>query len=249
MRQNSETPPNWIAGKMYRSALETRVATGILGLTASCLAVAVLVLILGTRVVSADSQELFVDVPADHVHGQAIAALAARGWIDGTECDTSRFCPDEPFERWVMAVWLIRAAGEDDDLESVSSRFVDVSSNVWWSPHVHHLAERDITRGCGDGTRFCPTESVTRAQLASFLVRAFQWDIDGEKVFVDTAGNVHEEDIDVLVAEGITAGCAVDPPRYCPNRATTRGEMATFLARALRLIDRPGTEPGAENVN
>ena len=34
------------------------------------------------------------------------------------------------------------------------------------------LAEKGITKGCGSG-RYCPNQSVTRAEMASFLVRAF----------------------------------------------------------------------------
>lgn len=186
---------------------------------------------------SAAEVEWFVDVPADHFHAQAIAALASQGWIEGTECDTVMFCPDEPFERWMMAVWLVRIARADVDLENVTSRFADVPSDEWWSPHVQRLAKSGITTGCGDGSRFCPTDSVTRAQMATFLVRAFQWNVSGAPRFVDVFGNYHEEDINILVATGITAGCSDNPPKYCPSQATTKGEMATFLARALNLID------------
>ena len=53
--------------------------------------------------------------------------------------------------------------------------------------------------------------------------------------FVDIEGNVHEENIKYVVNRGITVGCERNGPRYCPNRPVTRAEIATFLARALRL--------------
>jgi hypothetical protein len=51
--------------------------------------------------------------------------------------------------------------------------------------------------------------------------------------FVDADGNKHEAAIEWIYAAGITAGCAAE--RYCPNGLVTRGQMATFLARALDL--------------
>ncbi len=54
--------------------------------------------------------------------------------------------------------------------------------------------------------------------------------------FVDDDGNVHEGGIEAIHETGITQGC--NPPsndRYCPDRTVTRGQMATFLARALDL--------------
>lgn len=57
--------------------------------------------------------------------------------------------------------------------------------------------------------------------------------------FVDDDGSVHEADIDALHARGVTAGCAVDPARYCPDEGITRGQIAAFVARALRPAPSP----------
>lgn len=53
--------------------------------------------------------------------------------------------------------------------------------------------------------------------------------------FADDDDNVHEPTIEAIVAEGITSGCVTDAKRYCPVREVTRGQMATFLDRALQL--------------
>jgi len=53
--------------------------------------------------------------------------------------------------------------------------------------------------------------------------------------FTDDDGNVHEENIEAIAAEGITAGCDASGTLYCPNDFVSRGQMATFLARALDL--------------
>jgi hypothetical protein len=41
--------------------------------------------------------------------------------------------------------------------------------------------------------------------------------------------------IEALFASGITVGCNASPPMFCPDSSITRGEMATFLAKALGL--------------
>ena len=104
--------------------------------------------------------------------------------------------------------------------------------NVTW------LADNGITRGCNPPRNdlFCPDAVVTREQMASFLVRAFDLAPASASPFVDTAGSVHEADIAALEQAGITRGC--NPPdndRFCPRSAVTRGQMAAFLARALHL--------------
>ncbi len=173
----------------------------------------------------------FSDV-AGNSHETAITALADSGVLDGTECGTGRFCPDDPIERWVMAVWLVRVLG-GDVTSGGTSRFADVDSSAWWSPFTEQLAIRNITAGCRTGPlRYCPQDAVTRGQMATFLVRAFDLAPAAPAGFVDTGGNTHETNINALAAAGITAGCRTSPLSYCPQNAVTRGQMASFLHRA-----------------
>ena len=91
-----------------------------------------------------------------------------------------------------------------------------------------------VTTGCAAGpARYCPHDSVTRAQMATFLTRAFDLGAASSFGFVDTEGNTHAASIDALAAAGVTAGCAAGPARYCPADSVTRGQMATFLTRAV----------------
>ena len=53
--------------------------------------------------------------------------------------------------------------------------------------------------------------------------------------FTDIEGTTFEADIIWVWLNGITSGCQPTPPRYCPLDNVTRGEMASFLARALHL--------------
>lgn len=164
-------------------------------------------------------------------HG--IEALEARGVLAGTECAESGLCPGAATLRWVMAVWLVRII-DGVDPDSATGIFEDVDPAVWWAPHVERLAELGVTVGCkSEPLEFCPQQAVTRAQTATFLVRAFALAPAGSAGFTDTAGNFHEADIDALAAARITAGCNREPLEFCPHQMVTRAQMAVFLARAL----------------
>lgn len=51
--------------------------------------------------------------------------------------------------------------------------------------------------------------------------------------FADDDDSIFEQDIEWMVAEGITNGCG--PARFCPDAEVTRGQLAAFLVRALGL--------------
>ena len=195
------------------------------------LAVALVAAVLGP--LPAGSADGFSDVGSGGIHEPAINALSESGVFEGTECGEGRFCPREKIERWVMAVWLIRVLGGDVTAGG-TSRFADVDASEWWSRYAEELADREITKGCRTGPlHYCPHDSVTRAEMATFLTRAFALQAAAPADFTDTAGNTHAPNIDALAAAGITTGCATSPLRYCPHDSVTRDEMATFLHRAL----------------
>ena len=182
------------------------------------------------------------DIAEAGKHAAAVEALAALGILVGTECVSERFCPTDPLSRWVMAVWLVRAVHGAETPVDDSRTFADVGEGAWWVGYVEKLAELGITRGCDlNPARYCPDQPVTRAQMASFLTRAFELEPAEPAGFTDTVGNVHADRIDALAAANITVGCASHPVRYCPARPVTRAEMATFLARALNLVPRAET--------
>ena len=176
----------------------------------------------------------FSDVAGAGVHLEAVNSLAADGVFEGTGCSPGRFCPGEPLQRWVMAVWLVRILDGEDPAPVGVSRFADVDPGVWWAPFVERLAVLGVTAGCRTGPlRYCPADTVTRAQMASFLTRAFRLGSASQPAgFVDIGGNTHADNINALASAAITAGCATGPLRYCPGKAVTRAQMASFLNRA-----------------
>ena len=179
--------------------------------------------------------EAFVDLGEAGVHESAARELAGEGVFDGTGCAPERLCPLEPLARWAMAVWLVRVLDGEAPAEVDGSRFADVDAARWWSPYVERLADLEVTRGCAtEPLRFCPHDAVSRAQMASFLVRAFKLADADPAGFSDVDGE-HAASIDALAAAGVTTGCRTDPPRYCPSRKTTRAQMASFLVRARNI--------------
>ena len=119
--------------------------------------------------------------------------------------------------------------------------FLDDDGSVH-EPDINAIKAAGITNGCNPpaNTLYCPTRSLTRAELASLFVRAFELPSAAPAGFEDTTGNEHAANINALAAAGITKGC--NPPvnsLFCPDRITTRGEMASFLVRALALPAAP----------
>ena len=114
----------------------------------------------------------FNDVPDDFWAKNWIEALTNDGVTTG--CGNGNFCPDGNVTRAQMAVFLLRAEhGSDYTPPHVEhSRFNDIPDDFWAKDWIEQLAEEGITSGCGGGN-YCPDGSVTRAQMAVFLVRAF----------------------------------------------------------------------------
>ena len=199
----------------------------------------------GTASTSPDGHgvaERYADIADAGVHRVGIEALSKAGFLTRTECRQGFFCPDRPVERWVMAVWLVRILDDSEPLQGSgpASGFTDVEAGRWWAPYVSRLAELGVTKGCAK-ERYCPEDSVTRGQMATFLTRALDLRSAASSPagFTDIADSVHAPNIEALAAAGITGGCTIAPLRFCPGRSTSRGQMSTFLARALNLIELP----------
>ena len=114
--------------------------------------------------------------------------------------------------------------------------FLDVAQASPFHTPVETMVRDGITSGCGGGN-FCPSSSITRAQMAVFLLRAghgagYVPPPASGTIFSDVGASDFAADwIEELYAEGITGGCATNPLRYCPNNAITRGQMAVFLLK------------------
>ena len=107
---------------------------------------------------------------------------------------------------------------------------------------IEAIAAAGITKGCNPplNDRYCPANSVTRGQMAAFLVRALDLPPAAADKFSDDVTSVFEDYINRLAAAGITKGC--NPPvndQYCPTAVVTREQMAAFLVRAVDEAEPP----------
>ena len=112
--------------------------------------------------------------------------------------------------------------------------FLDVPQDDLFHEYVEKIFRAGITVGCLPGS-YCPSASVTRAQMAVFLLKSKHGsdfvppacsgifsDVPCPSLFADW--------IEELAAEGIAAGCGSG--NYCPGGPVTRAHMSAFLLKA-----------------
>ena len=141
-------------------------------------------------------------------------------------CSDERYCPDDLVTRGQMAAFLVRAL----DLPPTATDYFNDDETSTFENQINALREAQITLGCAP-SKYCPTDPVTRGQMAAFLVRALELPATATDHFTDDETSIYENNINALAEAGITTGCT--PTTYCPTANVTRGQMAAFLRRAL----------------
>ena len=139
------------------------------------------------------------------------------------------------------------------------SLYTDVAPTSIACKSIHYIAAQNVTTGCNPGL-YCPTQLVTRAQMAIFVAKGVVAPAGGPGVPLtytdpapphlsyscDAAGTPHSYFTDVTPADSfckhvnylylknVIAGCSGS--QYCPDANVTRGEMAKFLGNAFNLL-------------
>ena len=183
---------------------------------------ATMVFVQGPRPGTATSALTDID---GNAHRGAITTAYEGGLINPCQPVTRRFCPGRDASRATVAATVARMLALEP---SSVSHFTDLAA----PSHADALAEAGVVRGCAPG-RFCPRRAVTRAELASLLVRGLPGlqPVQG-RWFDDLATtDVHTTAVNGLAAAGVTKGCA--PNRFCPEGKVTRAQLASFVVRAV----------------
>ena len=109
----------------------------------------------------------FTDVPANAYYAKAVAWALENGITKGTSATT--FSPDDPCTRAQAVTLLARALSAKAE---GTADFLDVAESAYYCGAVAWAAENDVTSGVG-GKRFAPDQTCTRAQIVTFLYRAY----------------------------------------------------------------------------
>ncbi len=180
------------------------------------------------------------DVPENYWAFRFIEILANAGITSG--CAPGSYCPEAPITRAQMAVFLERGirGGNYRPPDCTGTIFADVPCNGFADNYVEQLFRDGVTSGC-PFPNYCRNASVTRAQMAVFLLRGmfgagYSPPPATGTVFLDVPQNYWAAGfIEQLAAEGITSGCGGG--NYCPEDPITRAQMAVFMANAFGLPD------------
>ena len=167
--------------------------------------------------------------------GELIPGVLVGGEALSYRLNPNGFGPPTPIELGLPRT-DVDLHGEYPNCSGFVGSFVDDDDSVFQTA-IEWLALEGITKGCNPPVNdlFCPERSVSRGEMAAFLVRAMGYvDDGGGNRFVDDDGSVFESAVDKLATAGVTQGC--NPPvndRFCPDDNVIRGQMAAFLNRAL----------------
>ena len=115
-----------------------------------------------------ETMSAFKDVPATAYYARAVAWAVENGITKGLSADA--FGPDAPCTRAQAVTFLARALDESAD---GAADFTDVSADAYYAKPVAWAVEANVTNGVSK-TQFAPNENCTRAQIVTFLYRAYK---------------------------------------------------------------------------
>ena len=166
---------------------------------------------------------------ADYYYTPVLWALS-NNITTGTSATT--FGPEKTCTRGQVVTFLWRACGSPEPA-TTENPFTDVSPNAYYYKAVLWAVETGITTGTGKG-KFSPDKGCTRGQVATFLWRAHGEPVptSNENPFSDVSGSDYYYNAVLwAVEEGITTGTGKG--KFSPDNSCTRGQIATFLYRAI----------------
>ncbi len=128
-------------------------------------------------------------------------------------------------------------SGETYVVSKSAPIFADVPATYWAWYYIEQLYSNGVTGGCSTSPlSYCPETTVTRAQMAVFLLRGEHGStyappaVGSSTGFADVPTDYWAAAwIKQLAEEGITGGCGNG--NYCPATPVTRDQMAIFLLR------------------
>ena len=118
---------------------------------------------------------------------EPVARLVELGVAANCDDQPLGLCPEDPVSRSHMAAFFARAF--DLDTPNNPDRFVDVDIDSHNYKNIGRLAATTIDTDCDYPNRFCPSDAVSRAQMANLLARAVDWENARDEVAVTGSDN------------------------------------------------------------
>ena len=181
----------------------------------------------------------FLDVPGAHLFHDYVVVVARAAITAG--CGPGIYCPAGAVTRAQMAVFLLKAKFGSSHVPppATGTLFDDVPANAFAADWIEELAGLGVTTGCG-GNNYCPDATVTRAQMAVFLLKTLVGSSYTPAPATGIFGDVPADDpfapwIEDLYRREITGGCSASPLLYCPAGPNNRGQMAVFVVKTFGL--------------
>ena len=110
----------------------------------------------------------FTDVPANAYYAKAVAWAVENGITNGMTA--TEFAPDATCTRGQSVTFLYRAL---KGTASGSTNFTDVKSDAFYADAINWAVANNVTNGTSN-TTFSPNADCTRAEIVTFLYRAYQ---------------------------------------------------------------------------
>ena len=180
----------------------------------------------------------FGDVPRTSPFYRPVETLLHAGVTAG--CGGGLYCPQSATTRAQMAAFVVLARegpGYVPPACAAPTRFADVPAGDPFCDVIEELARRGVVAGC-DPANYCPGATVSREQMAVFVLRtldpAFTPPACATPMFGDVpASSPFCRWIEELARRGVVAGCGGG--NYCPAAPVTREQMAVFLGGTFGL--------------
>lgn len=192
----------------------------------------------------------FTDVKPSDWYYSAVRYARANNFFNGITATT--FGANGTLTRGMFVTVLGRMAGVDTADYPGDSGFGDVKNSSYCAPYVQWAAKYGVTSGAGNGL-FLPDATVTRQQMAAFLVRyfdAFQVNYDtGENITtlpddLDKVAPYARDAVTKLWKQGLLNGNGVS---FDPEGNATRAQTAVICMRTDKTVDSWYSEPGVKS--
>lgn len=169
----------------------------------------------------------FIDVPKTHWAYKEMMYMAENKIITGY--GNGYFGATDPITREHLAAFLYRYLKPQD---STNNPFVDIGDSNF-KREISALTARGIFSVNAE-KKFNPKNNMTRAEMATVLVKTFDLKPQGNVEFTDMKGHWANEYVKILAGNNITSGTG--DGNFIPNGIVTREQFSMFLYRAIMAV-------------